>query len=210
VMDSDVAVSALQNFVRMRPHSDPSSYTYYWADVFSSLASETAANGLLWHDYLNWFDDQARSLVPHKMAVKQNPSGPQGSFSTFGGAGVGVSRFSKNPEMAWLWLQWATAKGTQATILLDQYHILPTRTSVFSIPQVSNVLQTDAYAIPRLAESIFQSGSIVALTPFPKWYKVSQALSFFINQAWVGKLQPRDALTQAKAKIETYGSLTFT
>jgi multiple sugar transport system substrate-binding protein len=208
-LDTDEAVAALENFVRFKPYSDPGSKTYYWTDVFTSLSQGYSAAGLLWHDYLPWFGDPARTVIPGKFAVKQNPSGSAGSFSTIDASGIGVSASSNNPDLAWLWVQWATALGTQETLLLDQYHIVPTRPAVYSAPSVAEALTGPGYTAALLAKSIQDSGSAVELVSFPKWNSALNALAAQLSSAWQGLVTPDAALSTAQTQVEALGTLTF-
>jgi multiple sugar transport system substrate-binding protein len=210
-LNTDQAVAALDNYVRFKPYSDPGSQAYTWDDVFNDLARGTAATGIEWHDYYTWMNDPSRSSVAGKMAVTFNPSGPSGSFSTFGGSGVGVSAYSKNPEASWLWLQWATAKGTQETLLLDKYHIYPSRQDVLSVPGVSSQMAADTgpYTATELAQEIWASSSVTALVGFPSWLQVLTLLAAQLSKAWMGKAMPSDALDAAQQGVEALGTLTF-
>jgi multiple sugar transport system substrate-binding protein len=208
-MNTDAALAALENFVRFKPYSDLGSFLYTWGDVFTSLAHGNAATGLLWHDYINYLNDPLRSAVTDKMGMMTNPAGPNGSFSTFGGAGVGVSRYSKNPQVAWLWLQWATAKGTQETLLLDRYHVYPTRQGVLDVPQVSSELGGNFYLAANLADLIWKSGNVTGLIGFPKWWQALDPLSFHLSQAWIGNETPKQALNAAQLRVEALGTLSF-
>jgi multiple sugar transport system substrate-binding protein len=210
-LNTDESVAALENYVRFKPYSDPGSAAYTWDDVFNDLSRGIAATGLEWHDHYTWMNDPNRSQVSGKIALSVNPSGPSGSFSTFGGSGVGVSAYSKNPEAAWLWLQWATAKGTQETLLLDQYHIYPTRQSVLDVPEVSSQMAADeaAYSAADLAKEIWASSGVIALVGFPSWFQALAVLSAQLSNAWMGNATPSDALDAAQANIEALGSLKF-
>ncbi len=209
VMDSDNAVAALENFVRFRPYSDVGSDTYSWPDVFNSLERGISACGLLWHDYADWLNDPLRSTEAGNFAFTAPPAGPQGSFSTFGGAGLGVSRYSRNPDAAWLWLQWATAAGTEEALFLDTYHILPGRESAINSPEVQNAIQQSNYDSSKLAYDIYKSGKVVTLIGFPQWFKALDIISLHLNNAWIGQESPRDAMTAARLEVENLGSLTF-
>ncbi len=208
-LNDDAVVAALENFVRFHDYSDSGSTTYSWEDVFNSLAHGVSASAVLWNDFSTWLDDPSRSVAAGNFGFQRVPAGPQGSFSTFGGAGVGVSKYSNNPEAAWLWLQWATAKGTQEAMALDTYHVYPTRDSVTSAPAVASALETLPLGVTNLTKEIVQSGGLVALIGFPDWFDALQALASNLNKAWNGGLSPAGALSAAQSQIESLGTLTF-
>jgi len=209
-MNNDKAIAALENYVRFRPYCDPGSGYYNWDDVFNSISHRSAATGLLWNGYANWMNDPGRSLVTGLVGYAMNPAGPAGSFHPFAGSGVGVSRYTKNPEMAWLWIQWATAKGTQEAMVLDQYHVYPTRSSVTQSPPVSSVLATDSLAIAKLSDDIWKSNAVTTLVGFPLWLQAATILEQQLNEAWTGVISPSAALAAAQTNIEKQvGALSF-
>jgi len=209
VFDSDAAIAALDNFTRFQPYSDPGSAFYTWTDVFTSLAKGLSATGILWHDYAGWLGDPARTVYPGQFGYAQVPAGPQGSFSTYGGAGVGVSKYSRNPDAAWLWMQWATAKGTAEALLLDTYHILPTRQSVLAVPEFQATLRQEAYVATKLAQQLYASKKVVPLVGFPGWLQVLDIIAGHLHNAWVGLESSKQALSGAQQGVEKLGPLMF-
>jgi multiple sugar transport system substrate-binding protein len=209
-LNSDKCLAALQNFVRFSKYADPGSHNFTWTDVFTSLATGASATALLWHDYYNWLNDPSRSpIAAGKFVPALNPAGPAGAFSTYGGAGLGVSRYSRRPEAAYLWIQWATCKGLQEMTLIDKYHIFPTRTSVFDVPEIQSRVNSGTLASLSVAKKAWASGT-TALTPFPRWLQVLVPLSTHINNAWTGVETPQQALAAAQSYIESnFPNLTF-
>jgi multiple sugar transport system substrate-binding protein len=208
-VNTDAALAALENFVRFNPYSDPSSYTYTWDNVFETVARELAPQALMFDGFASWFNDPQRSLVPGLMGYAQNPAGPEGVFHPYAGSGVGVSRYSKNPEMAWLWIQWATAKGAQEAKILGQYQSYPTRSSVAEVPQIASALQTSDFTIANLTNEIWQAGSLTSLLGFPKWLQAAVIVSNALNTAWAGTASPKNALAGAQTALEQMGTLSF-
>lgn len=209
-LTSSECVEALQDFVRFQPYADPGSSNYTWTDVFNSLAQGISATALLWHDYYDWLNTPARSPVAAGQFLPAlNPAGPSGSFSTYGGAGLGVSAYSKRPEAAYLWIQWATCAGTQEEMLLGQYHNFPTRTSVFDAPEVQSELDSSELPQFNVAKQAWATGT-TALTPFPLWLQVITPLANALHNAWIGYWTPQEALTNAENTIEeNFPALTF-
>jgi ABC-type glycerol-3-phosphate transport system substrate-binding protein len=210
VMNNDQAIAALEDLVRFEPYSDVGSSYFTWDDVFNSVAHESAAQALLWNGYAEWMNDSQRSRVPGLIGYAPLPAGPEGSFSPYAGSGVGVSQYSANPQMAWLWAQWATAKGTQEAMILDEYHVYPTRASVVESAPVASALQTSALEIASLTNQIWQSNSVVTLIGFPLWLSASTILEVKLNEAWTGSLTPANALAECQTQIEqSVGTITF-
>jgi multiple sugar transport system substrate-binding protein len=208
-VNTDVALAALEDFIRFKPFSDPGSATFTWDLAFESLAHGASAQALLFDGYATWINDPQRSLVPGLVGYAQNPAGPKGRFHPYAGSGVGVSRYSNNPEMAWLWTQWATAKGTQEAKILGQYHNYPTRSSVTQAPAVASAMQTSGLAVARLVDEIWKANSLTTLLGFPRWLQASTILGSALNSAWVGSVSPKDALDGAQNDLEAMGTITF-
>jgi multiple sugar transport system substrate-binding protein len=210
-LTSSECVEALANYVRFQPYADPASSYYTWTDQFNSLAQGFSATALLWDDYYAWLNQPARSPVAAGQFVPTiNPAGPAGSFSTYGGSGLGVSAFSNRPEAAYLWIQWATVAGTQEEMLLGQYHNFPTRASVLNVPQIQQAVEAGSLASFNVAKQAWATGT-TALIPFPQWLNVLVNLSVSLHNAWIGYWTPLEALTNAQNFIEqNYPNLTFT
>ncbi|HVB95060.1 MAG TPA: extracellular solute-binding protein [Nitrososphaerales archaeon] len=208
-VNTDAALAALENYVRFSPYSDPGSSTYTWDNLFYAMARESCAQVLLFDGYATWLDDPQRSSVQGLVGYATNPGGPQGSFHPYAGSGVGVSRYSKNPEMAWLWIQWATAKGTQEAKALGNYQNYPTRSSVTAVPEVASALQSPGFAVPALVDEIWKANSLTTLVGFPRWLTAATILEVSLGGAWEGTVTPSDALNLAQTKIEAMGPLTF-
>jgi multiple sugar transport system substrate-binding protein len=204
-------VAALEDYVRFAPLSDPASLTYTWDNVFNSLAYESAACGLLFDGYAQWLDDTQRSNVAGLMSYALNPAGPEGRFHPYAGSGVGVSQYSKNPEMAWLWVQWATAKGTQEAKLLGKYNNFPTRTSVTQAPAIETPLQSGGLGVASLVNQVWNEGTLTTLLGFPKWLQAAVIIEGDLSAAFNGSLKPAAALADAQTRVEnTVGALSFT
>ncbi len=208
-VNNDTALAALEDFVRFEPYSDPGSLAYTWDDVFNSVSHNIAAQALMFNGYADWMNNPQRSLVPSFVGYAQNPAGPKGAFHPYAGSGVGVSRYSNNPEMAWLWAQWATAKGTQEAMILDEFHVYPTRTSVLKAAPVQSALQESSFAIASLTNQIWQADSVTTLIGFPRWLQASIIIANALNTAWTGTIKPANALATAQKQLEQMGTLTF-
>jgi len=113
--------------------------------------------------------------------------------------------------MAWLWVQWATAKGTQEAKLLGKYNNFPTRTSVTQAPNIASELQSGGLGVASLVNQVWNEGTLTTLLGFPKWLQDAVIVEGDLSAAFNGSLKPAAALADAQTRVEnTVGTLTFT
>jgi len=137
------------------------------------------------------------------MAYYNNPSGPSGSYSTYIGDGLGISKFSKNPEAAWLWLQWATAEGTQMMLVADNNtRYVPTRSSVASSSFVQNLIAQPSHLQVQINQQIVSSGKIGFVPTFVQSADANQTITQQLYNAFVGNTTAQEALDSAQAQLE--------
>ncbi|HEV2137505.1 MAG TPA: extracellular solute-binding protein [Nitrososphaerales archaeon] len=208
-LGSDAMATALEKYVALAPFSDPASQTYSWPDVATDLLHGYGASAMEFQGYDTFMNDVTRSTVVNEIGYVPMPAGTAGSFSTYGGSGVGVSKYSKNPGLAWLWLQWATGLGTQETAFLGPLHPFPSRKAVFNEPLVQSALTTPAYGAQRITKQVWDKGNIATLLPFPKWAQLVGPISSSLNKAWTGASTPKAALNDALLQVQNLGQLTF-
>ncbi len=207
-LGTSAALAALQNYLNVVKYADPASGSYTWDDVNRDLYLGIAGTAVQLDSLAYNMEDTSRSQVVGEMGYALNPAGPSGSFSTFAGSGIGVSKYSKNPEAAWLWLQWAVSKGRQEAAVLDKYRVYPSRKSVLASADVASMLSGQGYAALKSAAAAWGAGSIATLTPFVKWQGALSVLAYYLFQAVSGE-DPQTALNSAVQKIDALGSLTF-
>ncbi|MCL5317142.1 MAG: extracellular solute-binding protein, partial [Thaumarchaeota archaeon] len=202
-LNTPEAVAALENFIRLKNYSDPASASSTWAELGILMAVGRVANAIQWADYASVVNNPVQSLTAGKWDYTVNPSGPSGSFSTFGGAGVGVSRYSRNPEAAWLWLQWATGFGTQIVTLQDPIHYFtPTRSKVYDYPTVQADIKSGRLKYLKVAQDILASNKVATLITFPAWQLVRVQIGDVLSRCWNGGLTPREALKLGQENID--------
>jgi multiple sugar transport system substrate-binding protein len=207
-LGSQAALSALQNYVSVNKYADLASASYSWDDVNRDLYLGIVGSAIQLDGLAFNMEDSARSLVVGEMGYAPNPAGPGGSFSTFAGSGIGISKYSKKPQAAWLWLQWAVSKGRQEAAILNRYRAYPSRKSVLASPDVAPKLTGQNYKSLMATSAIWGSGSITALTTFPKWPGALDTISYYLYSAVSGQ-DPQSALNEAVQKLDQSGTLTF-
>jgi len=196
-------VQALENFVRFRPYTLPSSITNTWEDCVTAMAHGQAANAISFEDFSVLIDDPLRSIEATTTAYSVNPAGPSGSFSTYIGDGIGISKFSKNPEAAWLWLQWATATGTQMMLVANNLtRYVPSRASAAESSFVTDIISTPTYDPVRISQQLLAAGQIGYVPPFKGSDTAAGAIAQAIYNAYTGASTAQAALDSVQAQLE--------
>ena len=202
-VNSPANVAALENFVRFYPYTFPSSITFSWDDCVATMAHGQAANAIAFEDVSAVINDPLRSIEQNTMAYSVNPSGPSGAYSTYIGDGIGVSKYSKNPEAAWLWLQWATATGTQMMLVADDLtRYVPSRVSAASSSFVQGILAKPTREPVRLAQQILASGNIGHVPAFKGSTNAAGTIANQVFSAFTGASTAQAALDAAQARLE--------
>lgn len=119
-----------------------------WDGQGQSIMQGVAATMMSWGEFFPAFDDPAASRVSGLMEAVRCPrpkalrSPDQAGFGEIpgvghqGGSSIAVSRNSKNPDAAWIFMQWATSADTQVLITTLGGGTGPTRSSVYDDPRV--------------------------------------------------------------------------
>jgi multiple sugar transport system substrate-binding protein len=107
-------------------------------------------------------NDPQQSRVVGKVGMMPLPAFPGGrGASTLGGWQIGVSRFSKNPEVAWRFAAFMTSQEMQKRIALSTGRA-PTRKALYTdaellakIPWLDSLLATFTQAVPRPTTPVY-------------------------------------------------------
>lgn len=119
-----------------------------WDGQGQSIAQGVAATMMSWGEFFPSFDDPSASEVSGLMAAARCPQpkalrspgdcgfGEIPGVGHQGGSTIAVSRNSKNPDAAWIFMQWATSYDTQVLITTLGGGTGPTRASVYDDERV--------------------------------------------------------------------------
>jgi multiple sugar transport system substrate-binding protein len=127
----------------------PGVTTWTWDGQGQSIAQGVAATMMSWGEFFPYFDDPSATKVSGLMEAVRCPA-PVRALRTVnetgfgeipgvghqGGSSLAVSRNSKNPDAAWIFMQWATSADTQVLITTLGGGTGPTRKSVYDDPRV--------------------------------------------------------------------------
>jgi multiple sugar transport system substrate-binding protein len=115
-----------------------------------------------WPYAWNIANDRAQSKVAGRIGMIPLPAFPGGrGAATLGGWQLGISRFSRNPDLAWRFVSFMTSLQMQKRIALTTGRA-PTRTALYrdaevmaKIPHLESLLATFKQAVPRPTTPVY-------------------------------------------------------
>lgn len=196
VIDSPAAVEALQwmvDAVHKHKISPEGVLTYQEEEARHAFQEGKAVFMRNWPYAWNLMQDE-KSPVRGKVGIIPMPGGSgKKPAATLGGWGFGISAFSKNPQAAWKFIEFAALPENQKTAFFKG-GILPTRRSLFDDPEI---LQ----ASPQIKDL----GKVLTLARprpvHPSYARVSDALQLHVSAALSLQEEPREALFKAAEEI---------
>jgi multiple sugar transport system substrate-binding protein len=230
VINSEAGVKALTFYrdllVKFGP---PGSLDYTWDEQLAAMQSGLAAQALLWADASYAIShDESQSKVVGKVAYSGTPIGER-KIVNLHQWGMFVPTTAKNPEAAWLFLQWtqrpevqeklmstgsiSLTKSAYQTKSVQELVYAPTNYFLLS----GDVLEVDgkpAYRQPNSPWGLPQSYAdavdpvtnsptpvIFKLENFPEYATVEEILQKNISAVLAGQMEPKDGLDQSVEEI---------
>lgn len=147
--NDEAGLAAMAYWDKLKKTMPPGVDGWTWDGEGQSVGQGVAASMLSWGEFFPFFDDPKASkvsglmeaMVPPEPAatlrtVEQTGFGEIPGVGHQGGSSLAVSKYSKSPDAAWIFMQWATSADTQALITVLGGGTGPTRTSVYDDPRV--------------------------------------------------------------------------
>lgn len=202
ILDSPQNIRALQFYVDWNlKHGivPPESANWGNEEVFNAIAQDRAAMGQFWATFGAFLEDPKQSKVVGKMGYSIVPgfrdkSGRIRRAAMYGCQGTAITTFSKHKKEAWQYIQWLLSKETQKALLDDP-------TSAFVCCRKDLVEYTKSRN-PR-------NKAVLDSTPFvhdfwnnPEYSKMLNVIQRELNEAFIGRKKPEDALRTAADEIQ--------
>lgn len=186
VGNDERGVAALDYYTKLKETMPPGVDGWTWDGQGQAVAQGVAASMLSWGEFFPYFDDPSQTkvsglceaVVPPQPIALRKPSecglGEIPGVGHQGGSSLAVSRNSKSPDAAWIFMQWATCADTQALITVLGGGTGPTRTSVYDDPRVLAKAKVGAGTtrhLPVVRETI--SKYMGSEPDLPQWAQIS-------------------------------------
>ena len=107
------AIAAFEYYGRLlREYGPPGSTNHHFTEVNSMLVSGRAAMIVEGTVFAGIYEDPTRSEMAGQIGYHPMPVGPGGDHPVVNGWGVAMHSRSRNKDANWLFMQWATSRGT--------------------------------------------------------------------------------------------------
>jgi len=211
--NNDAGLKSLQIYKQMADLSPPGSNTFSGTDVIDTYLKGKVAMSQEWSflGAISEIPDRAAQEVLGNVRASLIPGLKEewAGRSTAGGNAWTISQYSKNPGLAWLFIQQMNSRETEK-YAATTWAIHPGRVSNRNDPEVVNKL---GWYFPVLVESYnrtmaIQGGYLVTL---PENTEVQQIAWTNISSVLVGQKQPQDALNaMEKGWLDVFRSAGYT
>ncbi|WP_114391447.1 ABC transporter substrate-binding protein [Notoacmeibacter marinus] len=141
--NDEAGLAAMEYWDRLKTTMPPGVTGWTWDGQGQSVAQGVAATMMSWGEFFPYFDDPNATKVSGLMEAARCPKpkalrtvsetgfGEIPGVGHQGGSSLAVSRNSKAPDAAWIFMQWATCYDTQVLITALGGGTGPTRESVY-------------------------------------------------------------------------------
>ncbi|OAA27236.1 hypothetical protein AT15_05295 [Kosmotoga arenicorallina S304] len=160
-LDSKEAINAFEFYGKLlRKYGPPGATNIHWYESTSYFMQGKAAMIYDANVFKGLYEDPEKSKVAGKVGYAMIPAGPNGLRKPHVSQwDLAIYSGSKNPEAAWLFIQWATTKEMSLKGLLE-------------------------YGIPAARASSWNSSEYKAKDPNPDWTKASMDSFAVGNPVW--------------------------
>lgn len=134
-LTSKEAVATTEYYVRLlRSYGPPGVVKFNWYECSSAFSQGQIAMYYDGVNFANIWEDPTKSKVAGKVGYAVFPRGPGGQYAASFMPGMSISRFSRNKEAAWYFVQWASNKPNFVRQMLAGVGV--PRVSAWSHPDV--------------------------------------------------------------------------
>ena len=160
-LNDEFAVRGVDYLRELQQYMPAAVTTYDWGGQFTAIQQGQGGQVITWGEDFPGWDDPASSKVSGLMEPAPLPPNvalrppEEAGFEEVpelghqGGSTYGLSRYSKNADPAWIFLQWATSSNTQTLASVIGGGASPMRQSTFDDPRVKEMAQVGVAGTTR-------------------------------------------------------------
>lgn len=190
IINSPQNTAALEYFVGLTKYAPPGVTNNTWDEVTTQFQQGIVALAVQFNDCAPALEDPTASKVHGKMGygaipIAKSPAAHFGAWTYF------IPKAAKNPEAAWLFLQWANTPSVQKRLALDG-----------GFPCVKSVYE-DKELLENLPywEASLEAYKISSTRPrIPEWNEMNNEMMLELSKAVSGEKTPKQALDTLQEK----------
>lgn len=141
-------LAAMEYWKELNSFMPPAATTWTWDGQGQSVTQGQAASVLSWGEFFPGFDGKDSKVVglmeaaipmkekPGRRAISDAGFGEIPAIGHQGGSAIALSKYSKNKDAAWIFMQWACSKDVMARVSTLGGGASPMRNSSFTDPRV--------------------------------------------------------------------------
>ena len=194
-LDTPAALEALNLYLKLRDVSPPGVEAFDSDEMATYLLQGAALASVNWPNWAAEYENPESSKVVGEMAYTVLPWGTHVGQAYIGNWLVGMYVDSKNKDLAFEFMHWATLPEQQI-YAADKYDIPPTRLSVFNNTEL--LAQERFKSWPVLLQNLYFSH------PSPRhkrWFEILNSVGVFLSEAVAGVKTSEEALKDAQAAL---------
>jgi len=183
VINSPENVEALKYFKSLIRFCPPGTTNYTWDEVTTVEQQGLVAFSLQYNDQTPGLEDPARSKVSGKGGYAMLPVHKEAATVTGPYVWV-IPKYSKHPEAAYLFIQWASSKEIDRE--LGRREVVPVRKSSYYDPEVKKIPY-----MPATLEAL----KVARFYPtIPEWPEMAERMALALSRAVIGEMSAQEAL----------------
>ena len=191
IIGNEKNVAALEYYNDLKQYAPPGVTNKTWDEQTTEMQQGIAAMAIMFNDCAPALEDPEQSSVAGKMGYGAIPVGEK-EAAHYGAWSYLIPTKSKQPEAAWVFLQWFNTPEIQKNIALEGG--FPNLYSVYNDPELNKLpywkASMDAYEISSTRPRI------------PEWNQMNEVLMLKISDVLAGNSKPEDALASAQEEFE--------
>lgn len=212
----EAGLRGLDYMLELKKYMPPAATTWTWDGESQSVAQGNAAMLISWGEFLPSFDSdnsKVKGLMeaahPPKEAALRTPD--QAGFLEIphighqGGSSIALSRYSKNQDAAWIFMQWVCSKDVVARSATLGGGASPVRLSAFSDPRVKAAAKVGGSTTRHFDAIEWTINNAMGSEPkLPSWVEISNnVVPVELGKLLAGQYRaPADCMAAIKAQAD--------
>ena len=189
-IDDEKTIEALQYYVDLTEFAPPGVSSKTWDEQTTELQQGIVAQAICFNDCTPSIENPDESLMVGKYGYAQYPAGEK-QTSHFGGWGYYIPTDAKNPEAAWLFLEWFLSYDVQRNLAENGF--FPSLASLYDDESLNSIPYWEASKVA------FENST--SRPRIPQWNSMCEVMQLEISMAIAGEETAEQACRNMAAEF---------